>query len=211
MELLIVVFIILLVLSIGGNTYRNQRKHVIYNDSVAHVSDLIKTARNYALTSRSVYDTCQPEGQEVYVPAEGYGVYFIQVDSSGLSRAVLFANTKTSPGSAINQYDETGDSCASDIIEEDYYLPDETRFTGLSIDRAQPHTKIGGALAAQNQVVIIFRPPLADPVIVVNDHASLNSLTYLNDLYLQFLRPGSSTYHYIHFNRIAGFPEIQKR
>ena len=72
-ELLMVVIIIMIVMSIGANTYRDQRKHVMYNDAVLKVNNLIKTARSYAMTSRSVYDPCvMLEEDRVYVPEGGF-------------------------------------------------------------------------------------------------------------------------------------------
>ena len=209
-ELLIVVLIIMLVMSIGGNTYRDQRKHVIYNDSVLKVINLIKTARSYALTSRTVYDECAGPGNEMYVPAEGYGVYLFRSSVPGQSRAVLFANTEIDNEGERNRFQEFAAPCSSDMIEEDFTIPVDVDFVGLWTDKAQPaHTGIGGG--APDKATIIFRPPLAEATITVNDVAPV--LTYLNELYVQFRRPDSPSSipsQYIYFNRIAGFPEIEK-
>lgn len=210
MELLVVVIIIMLVMSIGGNAYRDQQKHVSYNDAVLKVVNLIKTARNYAVTSRSVYDDCEDEADRVYVPEEGYGVYIFRSDTPGESRAVLFANTEKDNEVEANQFDEIyGSPCASDMIEEDFTIPVDASLLSLSIDKVLP---IGGNNA--NEAVIIFRPPLADATIAVNDHLpTIDLLTFLDDLYLQFRRPESPVSvpsMYIHFNHIAGFPEIEK-
>lgn len=211
-ELLVVIVIITIVISIGGNAYRDQQKHVNYNNAVFKVSNLIKTARNYAVTSRSVYDVCEDlEENRVYVPVEGYGVYIFRSDTPGESRAVLFANTEKDSEMEENQFDEIDGSCAdSDLIEEDYTIPVDADLFSLSTDKTLP---IGGN-GTGDEAVIIFRPPVADALITVNDHPpSPELLIFLNDLYLQFRRPESdpsipSTY--IHLNHIAGFPEIEK-
>ena len=209
MELLVVVFIILLVLSIGSNTYRDQRKHVIYNDSLAKISSMIKTARNYALTSRATYDECEL-GNEVHVPEYGYGVYFERSDTLGQSRAVLFANTQADGLQEPDQYDEEVNPCDSDLIEETFVIPQEVQFMSLSIDKEDPPTPI--SVSFRNTAVIIFRPPSADVTLAVNDEVIQINLTYLNDLYMRFKRPDAplDSSLYIHFNRIAGFPEIEE-
>ena len=207
MELLIVVIIITLVMSIAANTYRDQRKHVRYNDAILKVNELIKTARNYAVTSRSVHDPCEV-GNEDYVPEEGYGVYISRSDAPDSFRVVLFANTEKDDEVEINQFDNLGVSCANDLILEDITISgDDANLAELSIDKN--HTSIGGG--TDDEAVILFRPPLAEAGIFVNDHPAIGSLTALNDLYLRFRRPNvsSASSRYIHFNRIAGFPEIE--
>ena len=125
MELLIVVMIITLVMSIGGNAYRDQQKHVNYNNAVFKVSDMIKTARNYAVTSRSVYDTCEIlEDDRAYVPAEGYGVYIYRSDTPGESRAVLFANTKKDTEIETNQFDGGAPCTGSDWLRKFLLFPE---------------------------------------------------------------------------------------
>lgn len=212
MELLVVVVIISLVMAIGGNTYRNQQKQVVYNDSVFKVLEMIKTARNYAVTSRSVFDPCEPLPEDqVYVPEEGYGVYFQRRDLPEQSRVVLFANIQAEDEGEANRYDETADCTTSDLIEEEFPIPFDAELTGLSVDGTPTHTPIGGG--TNDEVAIVFRPPLAEASITVNDIAPPGALTFLTDLYIQFRRPESppsTPSQYIYFNRIAGFPEIQK-
>lgn len=215
MEMLIVVFVILLVLSIGGNTYRDQRKHLQFTNAIVKVNSMIKLAREYTVTSRSVYDEeCQPVGEEAYVPAEGYGVYIERSDTLGLSRIVLFANTQADNESEINQYNVIGGApCNSDLIEEDYLLPIEVDFVELSVDQKLPnHTPING-ITTNDKAVIIFSPPVADTTIAANDNpGDPNSLVMLDDLYMHFRRPDSdvsTASYYIHINHIAGFPEIE--
>jgi len=210
-ELLVVIIIISIVASIGTNAYQSQRAQVRYNDSVFKVLSMIQTARNYAISSRAVYDECNV-GNENYIPEEGYGVYISRSDEPGLSRFVLFANIEAVNKITANQYDETG-GCNSDLIEEEYFLPIDADFLSLSVDQNLPdHTVIGGN--TDDEAVIIFRPPLADATIAVNDHPlDADNLVILNDFYLRFRRaqadPGIPS-QYVHINRIAGFPEIEK-
>ncbi len=203
-ELLIVIVIISIVASIGTGAFKSQRQHVIYNDSLLKVINLIKTARNYTVISRSTYDECSV-GNESYVPAEGYGVYISRSDQLDESRVVLFANTKADTDKEANQFDEFAAPCP-DNVEEEYYLPIDTKLLGLSTDKI---TSIGGD--SPDEAVIIFRAPLAETTLVVNDHAP--SLTYLDDLYLEFTRTETEvavSSQYVHVNRIAGFPEIER-
>lgn len=218
MELLVVVMVILLILVIGGNTYSRQRRHVQFTDSLVKVSNMINLARDYTITSRSIYDECQFEEEDrTYVPAHGYGVYFERSDTFGQSRIILFANTVTEDisglnqhGSPLNQYNEVdGSPCISDFIEEEYMLPQEVEFVDISIDKEG--TPMGGN--DQEKAVIIFSPPLADATILANDNPLYSrDLVFLNDLYLHFKRPDtdpSAPSYYIHINKVAGFPEIE--
>jgi len=112
MELLVVIIIIAIVASIGANNFKSQRSMVRYNDSILKVMELIKTARNYAVSSRPYYD---PILKESFVPPEGYGVYVERSETPGMSRVVLFANTDDPINDSIkdrNQYD------ADDLFEE---------------------------------------------------------------------------------------------
>ena len=203
MEMLVVVIIISLVMAIGANTYRNQRKHVEYNNAIDRVSSMIKTARNYAVTAHSVYDSCET-GNETHVPEEGYGVYISRTTAPDEYHVVLFANTEKDDEVEVNQYDDFGSSCDQDLIEEEYVIPgDFAHLASLSTDKVTP--------LAVDEVVILFSPPLADAQILLNDHpASPSALVYLDDLYLEFRRPGtpaSVPSHYLYFNRYAGYPE----
>jgi len=201
---MVVIVIISIVASLGANTYTNQRKQVIYNDSIAKVLSMIKQARNFAVTSRSYYD--ELNGLNI-IPEEGYGVYIERSDNPGESRIILFANIQVASFEEKNQYDD-GD----DLIEEEYFLPLDSELVGLSIDKVLPITTGGGT--SDDQAVIIFRPPLADATVAVNDDPQAGALAVLNDIYLEFRRVGTPlavSSIYIHMNRIAGFPEIEKQ
>jgi hypothetical protein len=217
--MLVVIIIIAIVASIGANTYQKQRAQVRYNDSILTVLEMIKTARNYAVTSRPVFDTCAGSGNESYVPAEGYGVYIERSDTPGESRVVLFANTETDENFEASQFDEVLAPCASDLPEEIYFLPLDTVFVDLLTAKDDPATTPADESAPlssdtnvdEDEVVIIFRPPLAESTLAANDHPVAN-LTEPNDLYLEFKREGTPAEvpsRYIHINKVAGFPEIE--
>jgi len=218
MEMLIVVLIISFVSAMGINTYQNQRRQVQYNDAILKVLSMIKTARDYAMTSRSTYDTCQLPGSETYVPAEGYGVYIERGTEAGQARFVLFANTIADSDIKKNQYDETADPCSSDLIEEVYQLGGDALLTDLLTNIAAPVTPLSSKTNAdENRAVILFKTALADTVIAANDHPPVpvaEDLTLPLNLYLQFDRPTApenAPSTYIHVNQMAGFAEIQNQ
>lgn len=205
--MLVVIIIISIVTSLGANTYQEQRRQVQFNDSVLHVLQMIKTARNYAVTSRPYWN-----GTSNVVPPEGYGVYIERSANPGETRVVLFANTDatTDPIEKRDQFEEDG-SNDDDLIEEEYFLHQEVDFEGLSTDLDTPPTPIGGfGIGADNYAVIIFRPPLAEVSLAVNDTPVTGNLVSLNDLYMRFRRagtPASIPPTILHINHIAGFPE----
>lgn len=218
--MLIVVLIISFVSAMGINTYRSQRRQVQYNDAVLKVLTMIKTARDYATTSRSVYDVNCPKGgvpgQETFVPAEGYGVYIERSANVGRDRFVLFANTEADDDKGIEKYqfDEVeGAPCESDLIEEVYQLSGEAVLTDLLTNMADPVTPLSSKTKPdENRVVILFKNPGADTTIAANDRpVTADLLTLPLNLYLQFDRPTASTdapSAYIHVNQMGGFAEI---
>ncbi|MBU0576989.1 prepilin-type N-terminal cleavage/methylation domain-containing protein [Patescibacteria group bacterium] len=179
-ELIIVISIIGVITAIASNTYRNQRVQVEFTDSLTTVVSMIKTARNYAVTSRMAYD-----GGELSVPPEGYGIYI----NSNTGEFILFANVGSDP----NAYDGSND----DVIEEEYTLPNNTVFEDMLSDSCDGSSGV-------DEVVIIFRPPLADASIIDGVGDTMNTL------YMRLSRAGSpaGVYKCIHMNRTAGFPEI---
>lgn len=202
MELLVVVFIILIISVIGNNVYQSQREQLNYNDSVTLALNLIKKARNYAIGSRLTYDgsIVDPEDQN-FIPPEGYGVYIERDDELGASRFVLFANTQADDDIERNQYDD-----GFDIIEEEYFLSSGVEFTQILSDLAP--TPLG-----EDNIVIIFRPPLAETTIAVNDPGlvSASSMILPLEVYLEMRRPTVASgvpSKYIRINRISGLVEI---
>jgi len=184
-EMIIVMAIIGMIFAVGTNTYSNQRQIVQFNDSLTKVVSLFQTARVYASTSRSVMI-----GGELEVPSEGYGVYINKTNNE----FILFANTSIT-GNNIDKYD------ASDIEEETYVLPSVTEFEEFLEDNK------AAIFGDPQEIVIIFRPPLADAEIANNTTPTQT----IETLYLQFLRNGApeDAKKYIKFNKTAGFPEVE--
>ncbi|MBN2087585.1 hypothetical protein JW758_04510 [Candidatus Peregrinibacteria bacterium] len=202
-EMVIVITIIGILFTIGGSTYRNQRNQFQFNDSLTKTLEIIKTARNYAITSRAYWNGATSE-----IPKEGYGVYIERTahpngtDNTG--RLVLFANTSTS-GTANNQYDN------NEGFEEEYLLPLDTNFVGLI-----GYDSNGAVVPTpNNKVVILFRPPLADVFMAYNPTAlpsTPDDVLEITDLEIQLKRvgaPATSPATVIKMNRISGFPEIE--
>ena len=182
-ELIMVIGIIGVLAAIATNTYRNQRQAFQYTDSLTKVISTIKTARNYAVTSRAYWD-----GTANIVPVEGYGILIDK--TAGTFK--LFANV----GGSINQYDST------DGDEETYTLPEDTIFDSLTLDGA-----------ATGKALIIFRPPIAETFIAEQYGASPpDPIPSKNELVIQFSRRGApegTEPKVIKINKIAGFPEIE--
>lgn len=201
-EVLVVVGLMILIFSLGFSSFQEQRRQVKYNESIAHVLSMIKTAQNHALTSKPVFDENKNPGEQNSVPKEGYGVYIERSETPGSSTVILFANTVAEKDEEANQYDE------GDIIEERYSLDSNVDFIGLSIDQLQPNpTPI--SQNESDKAVIIFKPPLADATLAVNDHPQKDQLSKLDDLYLEFKRIGTDApSQYIHINAISGIAEI---
>ena len=184
-ELIIVMAIVGILATISLNMYGKQRDQVSFNDSLSKILSMIQTARTYASTSRSAYDTAG----DLNVPREGYGVY---IDKTG-KKIILFANTKAGTDAEKNRYDE-----GNETIEETYTLPQKMIFNSFITDPT---------LATISSAVIIFRPPLADVTITDND---VSSPKQINTLRIQFSRVGAETvYKYIKINKTAGFAEIE--
>jgi len=208
-EILIVIIIIFLVTVMGINTYQSQREFTRYNDAILNINKLIKSARNYTLSSRTVYD---PEkiDESTYIPKGGYGVYIEQSNTAGESRFILFANTATgnTPEEDLlkkSQYDE-----GEDMIEEIYKLDPIVNFEGLFKDEENPPTPIENN---ENRAVIIFKPPLADSNLAINDNPNPGELKPLSELYLQFRRLGADVAIpplHIYLNGVSGISEVQK-
>ena len=127
-------------------------------------------------------------------------------DNPGESHFVLFANTAADNDINKNQYDE-----GNDLIEEVYFLPLDTVFVDLLTELTGRTPLDSNTNEDENEAVIIFRPPLADAYVAANDHNL--PLTEPADLYLEFKRAEAAEEvpsQYIHINRIAGFPEIER-
>lgn len=180
-ELLIVVLIIGLITAFGINTYQVQREQFRFTESLTKVISLINTARNYAITSRAVYDPTKATPS--FIPKEGYGIHMDKTTGE----LVLFANT----GTDFDIYD------VGDLIEETYTLPDISNLDSITrVLELEPD--IG------DEAVIIFRPPLAETFL--GDNISDEPI---NELKFKFLRRGDDFEKIIKINSIAGFPEVE--
>lgn len=190
-ELVVVMAIIALVAAMGINTYGKQRELTKFNNALSKTLSMIQTARTYASTSMSAYDST---GTNLIVPPEGYGVY---IDKAG-KKITLFANVKVDTEAEKNQYNPSVVSTGykGDTVEETYTLPDNMIFDAIITD---PES------LAENFAVIFFRPPLADVTITDNaDNTGINTLS------LQFSRVGTENIKkVIKINKTAGFPEIE--
>lgn len=198
LELLIVMFIIVLLATIALTSYQKQRVRLTFDQSLINVNNLIKTARNYATTSKKT-----PDG---IIPESGYGIYIDLAEK----KFVLFANVSDEDNSD-DQYDVNGiepddiimdDSSYIDINgvpnSEGYFLPNTTNFESIMNENK---TDIPGG-----KVVILFRPPLADTTITTNT----SPYTTIHTLYMKFssqLDPEDK--RTIKINATAGFPEIE--
>ncbi len=216
-ELLIVMIIIAIVAMIATNTYQRQREVIRYNESVAKVVSMIKTARNYAISSRTVYDPdtfaddpLTPQNESLYVPEEGYGIYIEQKEHPDQSKVVLFANTAVDDVEA-NQYDD-----GSDILEEDYILPSDTLLNPILCQKEPTEVELTESpcnAATAQEVVILFRPPMANVYLADNTNPLIASgITELNEFYLKFQRLGAPEDvpgKFIYINKVAGFPELE--
>jgi len=202
-EMIVVVMITLLILTLGINTYRDQQRHVIYNESVSKVLSIVKVARNHALTNRPIFDEDQ---QLSIIPKNGYGVYFERSETPGESKVILFANTVAETEVEQQQFDP------GEHIEETYTIPSQVEFVGLWADQNLPdHTGIGGG--TPDQAALFFNLPLENGLIAVNDNPAPDSLTTLTDLYLEFRLADSDAEipsQYIHINSLSGLAEINR-
>lgn len=193
-EFIIVVGIIGVIFAFSSTTFRTQRDNFSYNDSLGKVLDIIKTARNYAITSKGYWDDATSKS---IIPKEGYGV-FIDKDGKTLT---LFANISIGNNN-LYQYD------AGDVVLESYELPDSANFT----DIVGVNANGADVTMTDSQAVIIFRPPLADTFIAVNPDSIPPSITEIIDLTITLKRydaPASTDGTLITINKISGFPEIE--
>ncbi len=180
----IVIIIVGIIFGMGSNFFRGARGQFVYNNSLQDAVNIIKTARNFAITSRAAFD-----GVTSQVPPEGYGVYI----NRPARQIILFANTAIA-GDERNQY-----NAGSDLIEEQLDFPQETEFISMTSDTGTP-----------NEAVIIFRPPLADAFLSNNGDPNM-AINLYEEITMEFRRlgaPATATKEII-FNRTKGFPEVQ--
>ena len=199
-EMMLVLGILGILFAIATNTYSSQRQKFEFEDSLSRVITLIKTARDYAVTSRPYYDKASDKS---IVPPEGYGVYIDRASK----QLILFANTAPADIDSlktikINTYDAPGD-----VIEEQYTLPGTAVFEALINGVKQTTTPDNTVPKA----VIIFRPPLADTFISNNGDPAVPA-NLIDTLTMKLFFAGSpnveTAKRYITINKTAGFPEL---
>jgi type II secretory pathway pseudopilin PulG len=204
-ELVLVIGIIAVLTAIFAGTYRSQSESLKYTNSLNQVVSMIKTARNYAVTSRAAF-----VNNELVVPPEGYGLYIERSNDPGKSKLVLFANVSAeNPVEKADQFDfDDEDAFPDDVIEEEYYFPVDTIFEAILMgDKSTP---IG------DRAVIIFRPPIADAFIANNDVPDqvdvATVIEPIDIIYFRFSRRGAPEDvpdKFIKLNKTAGFPEAE--
>jgi len=210
-ELVIVISIIGVLTAIFGGAYRSQSTQVNFNNAMSKVVDIIQTARNYAVSSRSTMVS-----GALKIPPAGYGVYIERGATLGTSRVILFANVSDT-GNRAFQYDNDGPAGnpADDIVEETYTLPKDIDLGAIIGDGS---TVVPTPLGTPQRVVIIFTPPLADAYVVRNIGPNSSAAAFntapiqYGDLRLPFSRPGApagTPPKYLHFDKTAGFAELE--
>lgn len=189
-EMTIVIAILGILAGLGLRTFSTERRQFAFNDSLSQIVMFIKTARNYAITSRAV--TSDATTGEPDIPADGYGVYLEKSATPGASKVILFANN----GSNSAIYDNTDTVEANDT----FFLPPETVFEAIL-------NKDTGADFG-DKATILFKPPFGDAS--VNNNAS--PPVAIETLSLQFSNrysPAGVSARTISFNRVSGFPELE--
>ena len=202
-ELMIVIGIIAILMGISMNMYRDQKSNFTFNDSLSKILDIIKTARNYSVTSKGYWDDTTNKS---IIPKEGYGVYIEKNGNGG--NFILFANTDTTDAAGINA--GVNQFNGDDKVLETYELPDSAFFTEFKGKDAD-----GNENDINYAAVIIFRPPLAEAFIAENPRAlpiRVNNINQIIDLTIgirRFNAPDDVSPKIISINSISGFPEIQ--
>lgn len=192
-ELIVVMAIVGIIAAISLNTYGKQREQVKFNDSLSKILNVIQTARTYASTSRSAYNSAG----ELKVPAEGYGVY---IDKTG-KKLVLFANTQAGTTAEKNQYNQVSLIPGNiDKLEETYNLPSNVNIQSLSLITISGTDETA---TTSDKAVIFFRPPLAEVTITDNADASFDTLR------IGVTRSNADVIKYIKINKTSGFAEIE--
>lgn len=206
-EMLIVIAITVILLGIGSRVYYQEKDKFVYNDALTKVMEIIKTARNSAITNRLVPDS----NNKNIVPINGYGIY-INLEPTALEpHFTLFAslgyddiNEKT----YNKKFDGGTDKNGNDYIIETYRLPKQMQFQYFVFDKVEQFDKTTSKSAIAKEAVIIFRPPLAETYL--GDNAT-KELEELSMRFYNNLAPTDSSKRcqYIRISRIKTFPYIE--
>lgn len=196
-ELLIVITIIGIITFSIINVFSRQRVFVQYNEETIKVLSLVKLARNYASTNRSVY-----ENAENIVPEGGYGIYIERSSTPGQSRLILFANTSTEEARAL-QYD------AGDQIQEELVLAKEALLEDVTLTQTGPPLDD----SAVERAVILFE--ITSAQVSIYDNGDPNDITdpptEFDKLKIDFIRQGDTNGNSrktFSIDRISGVPEM---
>ena len=190
-ELFLVIVIISILLTVTTSTFLEERNRFQFNDSLIKTINLIKTARNYALTNRDINGS---------IPKEGYGIHIKKIEPylypPNSSRIILFANT-SDVSIKKDQYND-----GEDAILETYYFPNSAKFELIE------GTLLDANKITPNESVIIFRPPFATTYLGNNN---ISNPREFNDLAIKLAHRFFAlvTQRYIKINNIGGFPELE--
>ena len=196
-EMLLVTIIIAVLFGIGYRTYYRERDRFEFNNSFTQMMSIIKTARNYATTSHSIYID---EITGNVIPADGYGVHINLQPEADEPHFTLFANLDDDP----NTFDPDDDP----VIEK-YRLPKQVRFQYFLFNGVEQWDPDGDPPGPdETEAVIIFKPPLAETFIGDNDSSELEELG------MRFFNPEApedspKRCQYININRVKTFPELE--
>ncbi len=234
-EMLTVTIIAAILFAIGARTYFDERDRFVYNNALVKTMELIRTARNSATTSRSVYVDIDPSSNtnmQNVVPPSGYGVHIDLNPADGKPHFTLFASTgKGLDGdeTILNRVYDGGvlqlpDDDIADYILEEFRLPSQIKFEYLLWDdggsqgyeakwdpgnppSTPPKTKA-------DRIDIFFRPPLADVYMQGWVNNGNKKTEHLEEIGLKFFNPSApigspKRCQYIMLKRVRAFPIIE--
>ncbi|MBI5412690.1 prepilin-type N-terminal cleavage/methylation domain-containing protein [Candidatus Peregrinibacteria bacterium] len=199
-EIIIVVMILAFISTISFRTYYDLREKQDFNNALNQIVELIKTARNDAITSQAVYLETAPETP--IIPSKGYGVFINLTPTETEAHLTLFANTSVQ-GNFADQFDE------EDSILEKLSLPASITFDKLF--KLSP-TELRGipdtGTDIGNQAVILFRPPVAETFLSNNGDPTIPE-NLIDTLSIQLFPKSQATRKkVITIDKIGGIPAI---
>ncbi len=169
-EMLIVTIIIGILSTVGTRTYYTERDRFEFNNSLTQMLSIIKTARNMATSSQSVFSSIA--GKQI-VPLNGYGVYINLIPTDDEPHFTLFASLGDDDKN-VKLFDKgilTGSDLEIDYIIETYRLPKQAEFQYFIYDdviRWDNGNSNQDPEPTATEAVIFFRPPLSDTYVGSN-------------------------------------------
>jgi len=211
-EMLIVLILIGVLTAFGGRQYYAERDRFIYNNTLTKILQIVNTARNSAITSRSI----SVLGVNT-VPPNGFGVYINLQPGAGEPHFTLFASLGDHDGNAATL--NTDYKINIDQTLDSFRLPDKFHFQFFEFkpggataeDWAPKWTGLPGNIEYKaTEAIIIFRPPLAETYLAGGLPGDYDSL---EDIGMRFFNPDApegtaKRCQYITINRIQTFPSI---